>query len=67
MARVALFQLRLEGQDQVGESAAFLLDDPGVAAMMGAAMVQRLAAATVGETLTYTAQVYELANPPEGG
>lgn len=66
MARVALFQLRLEGQDQVGEQVAFLLDDPNVAGIMGAAMLQRLSAATPGQSLTYTGQVYDLVNPPAG-
>jgi hypothetical protein len=71
MAKVALFQLRTTvagGGEQVGEQAAFLLDDPNIVTILGSAMAQRLAAQPPGEPLAYTIEVYDLANPPpEGG
>ena len=47
---------------------AILLDDPDAGSTMAALIGQRLAAASLGQPLTYRATVYELTStPPPGG
>lgn len=64
MPNIAVMRLTLSSAPNAVETRAFYTADPDIQTVLGAAMLERLAALTPGVTASYTVEVFDLDNPP---